>query len=321
MNYNNYVMLNGLYEELIQEKNSIEEEINRNTLKIEEADSYIDSFMEKEGSDYKIFSPRNVESIYKEEINQIREEKLLYYSRNQELHHDKNILVSKINRIKSILKIEKIFSKNITVINIQEEDRQRIARDLHDTSLQNLAHLIHKIELSSLYIDQDPVRAKLELSVVSKNLKDIIEEIRSIIFDLRPMTFDDLGLRAALERLINNVNEKNKYKIQMQIEDVSCENDLILLTLYRVAKECILNIIKHAEADKIYFSCKCIENLCIMEVEDNGKGFNEKEVEGKEDKHFGISVMRERVSLLGGKIEINSEIDKGTKIKIEVPLS
>ena len=82
--------------------------------------------------------------------------------------------------MKDILEEEKDLS-NLMALSIQEEDRQRIARELHDTSLQNLAHLIHKIELSSLYIDQDPVRAKLELSAVNKNLREIIEEIRCTI--------------------------------------------------------------------------------------------------------------------------------------------
>ena len=95
------------------------------------------------------------------------------------------------------------------ILTIQEDERKRIARDLHDTSLQNLAHLIHKIELSSMYIDVDPNQAKLELASVNKKLREIIDEIRSILFDLRPMTFDDLGLKAALERLLMNLMAKS----------------------------------------------------------------------------------------------------------------
>ena len=76
-------------------------------------------------------------------------------------------------------KDKKELKKNLAVINIQEEDRQRIARDLHDTSLQNLAHIIHKIELAGMFIDKDPVKAKLELAVIKKDLKAIIEDIRN----------------------------------------------------------------------------------------------------------------------------------------------
>lgn len=88
--------------------------------------------------------------------------------------------------------------KKELVFEIQELDRRRIARDLHDTSLQNLSHLIHKLELVSMYMDKDMIRAKLELASVSKNINHIIDEIRMVIYDLRPMVFDDLGLKMRL---------------------------------------------------------------------------------------------------------------------------
>lgn len=211
-------------------------------------------------------------------------------------------------------------NKNLTILNIQEEDRQRIARDLHDTSLQNLAHLVHKIELSSMYIDVDPVKAKLELALISKSLKSVIDEIRNTIFDLRPMSFDDLGLKPAFEEMIEKINEANIFQIEADIDNVSCENDLILATIFRVVQECFINIKKHSKADKIIFSCKKKDNLCIIDIEDNGAGFTKEEIEDKKNKHFGISVMEERVNLLGGQISIDSEKEKGTHIHIEISL-
>ena len=212
-------------------------------------------------------------------------------------------------------------NKDLTILNIQEEDRQRIARDLHDTSLQNLAHLVHKIELAGMYIDKDPLKAKLELAVISKNLKSVIEEIRNTIFDLRPMAFDDLGLKPAFEELTKKMNENNAYEMDINIDNVSCENNLILATVFRVVQECFNNIKKHSMADKISFSCKKENELCIIDIKDNGHGFTEEEMlESKNNKHFGISLMEERVHLLGGNISINSKKEKGTHIHIEVPL-
>lgn len=208
---------------------------------------------------------------------------------------------------------------NYTFLNIQEQDRQRIARDLHDTSLQNLAHLIHKIELSSMYIDTDPVQAKLELAVVNKRLRETIDEIRSIIFDLRPMTFDDLGLKIALERLLTNLQEECSCEIISDIDNVSCETNLIAVSIYRLAQESLNNIIKHSQADKIIFSCKIKDDQCILDIEDDGVGFDsETPDDGK--KHFGFMLMRERVNLLNGIIKISSEQGKGTKLHIEIPL-
>jgi len=210
--------------------------------------------------------------------------------------------------------------KNLKVLNIQEEDRQRIARDLHDTSLQNLAHLVHKIELCGMYIDVDPIKAKLELAVVGKNLREVIDEIRNIIFDLRPMSFDDLGLKFAFEQMLEKFNETKSYDIKTNIDDVSCDNDIILVGIFRVVQECLNNIKKHSKANTIIFSCKQKDLLCIIDIEDDGEGFTKEEVENKRNKHFGISVMEERISLLGGRININSKKDSGTHIHIEVPL-
>ncbi len=210
--------------------------------------------------------------------------------------------------------------KNLKILNIQEEDRQRIARDLHDTSLQNLAHLVHKIELCSMYIDVDPIKAKLELAVVSKNLREVIDEIRNTIFDLRPMSFDDLGLKPAFEEMLEKMNDNKSYEIKKDIDDVSCDNDIILATIFRVVQECFNNIKKHSKADTIIFSCKRKKDLCIIDIEDNGEGFTKEEVENKKNKHFGIPVMEERICLLGGNISIKSKKEKGTHIHMEVPL-
>ncbi len=211
--------------------------------------------------------------------------------------------------------------KNLSVLNIQEEDRQRIARDLHDVSLQNLAHLVHKIELCGMYIDSDPIKAKLELAVVGKNLREVIDEIRNIIFDLRPMSFDDLGLKFAFEQMIEKFNDNRVYEIKCDIDNISCDNEIILVGIYRVVQECFNNIKKHSKADMISFSCKSNDDFCIIDIEDNGDGFTKEEVEYKKDnKHFGICVMKERICLLGGTIHIDSIKEKGTHIHIEVPL-
>ena len=266
--------------------------------------------------DIKIFSPRNKEILYKDEIEKAELKKSECIRDNAGYKQKIDILTSRINRIESILENE---SGNFTILSIQEEDRKRIARDLHDTSLQNLTHLIHQIELSGLYIDQDPIQAKLELSLVNKKIREIIDEIRNTIFNLRPMTFDDLGLKAVFERLADSINEDKQYEIELDVEDVSCETNIILVTIYRVVHECLNNIVKHAEATKISLSCRCIENNCHIVISDNGKGFSDMTDDGT--KHFGIFCMKERIKLLGGKIYIDSSPEWGTTISINVPLN
>lgn len=317
MNLESYMMLQEMLNELKQQKEEVQQRIESNLFKIEESKVYLKSFLEKEDSDFKVFSPRNVETIHKDEINKVNFELSSYEKENEQLSCVLNKLLLRIVRFEKILKEEKEQSEKL--IQIQEDERYRISRDLHDTSLQNLTHLVHKIELSSMFIDQDPLRAKLELSVVNKNLKSIIEEIRNTIFNLRPMEFDDLGLKAAFERLIDIINTEKKYDIDFDIEDVSCENNIVLLTLYRAVQECLNNIVKHAEATKIILHGKHVEGKYHILIADNGKGFSKEDIKEKKNNHFGMSLIRERINILKGNVNVDT-CDKGTKIEIEIPL-
>lgn len=315
MNFDDYNILEKIVGQINQELNSVEDKIKYNLQCIKEAEVYAGLLIDSEPDDFKLFSPRNAEYVHRNEIEKAYREKENCEKLNEQLYVRRNLLCEQIEGLKRILDRKE---NGLTVLNIQEEDRQRIARDLHDTSLQNLAHLIHKIELSSLYIDEDPIKARLELSIINNVLKKTIDEIRNTIFDLRPMTFDDLGLKASFERLLVNLNENQKYFIDTDIDDVSCENNLILVSVYRVVQECLNNIDKHADAEKIIFSCKNNDNKCIITIQDDGKGFDvDKSPEGK---HFGLTLMKERIKLVNGKIQISSKENKGTCIQIEVPL-
>lgn len=316
MNLDDYNVLSEIVKELKLELTELENKIQYNLRCIKEADIYVNTIKDSDSEEYKIFSPRNGVSTHKNEIEETYREKSEYLEKNENLNLKKEVLSKRIEQLENILKCRE---RDFAVLNVQEEDRQRIARDLHDTSLQNLAHLVHKIELSSLYIDKDVVKAKLELSVVSKILKETIDEIRNIIFDLRPMTFDDLGFKAALERLLSDINENKQYIITSEIDDVSCENNLILVSIYRIVQEGLNNIVKHAEASEISFICRNDNHICIIDIKDNGKGFCMSN--DIEEKHFGLSLMKERTRLLNGKIDICSIIGKGTTIHFEIPFN
>lgn len=218
----------------------------------------------------------------------------------------------------------------LSVLDVQEKERSRIARELHDSSLQNLTHLIHELELSSMYMDDDIIRAKLELEACTQSLRKIIGDIRDTIFNLRPMTFDDLGFQQCIKNEIEDL--KLKYpecQIIYDVDDIILPDEkeerdiasLFLVTLYRVIQEAIMNSIKHAKANIISLSVKETKNDLFIEIKDDGKGFCKDEVLNNNDKHFGISIMKERVSLLDGKMDIVTDFNSGTIITIEVPKS
>lgn len=317
MNIDNYSVLNDILADMHRELSELNKKQEYHLQCIKQDDIFIKSLVDSEPDDFKLFSPRNAEDIHKNEIQRTIWDKESHQREYDALSNQINEFNERIEKLERILEHK---DDNIALLNLLEKDRQRIARELHDTSLQNLAHLVHKIELSSLYIDQDILKAKLELSVVNKILKDTIGEIRNTIFDLRPMTFDDLGLKAAIERLLSCMNESKKYIIEQKIEDVSCEtSDLILLSIYRVIQECLNNIDKHASAQNIWIKCRKKENRYIIDIRDNGKGFDVVEI--PPDKHFGLSMMKERVELLKGKMTLSSEVNKGTKLHVEIPLN
>ena len=196
-------------------------------------------------------------------------------------------------------------------------ERQRIAKDLHDITLQNLSHLIHKIELGSIYIDKDPVKAKLEFATVEQELRNIINDMRTVIYNMYPVTLEDLGLKTTIDKTLSLMEKKYNFTVVSDIDDVSCENRLIQISILRFIQECCYNAVKHSKGDKLYISLKECENKFLLRIEDNGIGFNEKEID-KCNYHFGLSMMKDTVLLLNGEININSS-QKGTIIKIEIP--
>ena len=215
------------------------------------------------------------------------------------------------------LKSDYEYSENrMHIISVQENERKRIARDLHDTVLQNLTHILHQVELSQMYMERDPVKAKLELLSAQQNTKNAIEEIRNIVFDLRPMSFDDLGFKETFDNFYDLITRYSDFEVVFDVDDITGKSEYYLLTVYRIAREALMNALRHSGGNKIIFCCKNDGKRILLTVEDNGKGFDSSKL--KEKNHYGLAVIRERVGLLEGTFQIVS--DNGTKVIVDVPL-
>ena len=318
MTQDSFNILSEIMIDLKHELSDLNAQIHFNRLHIRDAEERLKVFRNDGSDDFKLFSPRSISisERFKEEIENVVSCKTEYEKKNDELYENRAKLEKRIERLEGIIRQE---NNDVTILNAQEEERQRIARDLHDTSLQNLIHLIHRIELCGMYIDEDSFKAKSELAMISDGLRDVMSEIRDTVLNLRPMPFDNLGLKDALQRLFERVNEKNDFEIVLDIDDVSCENEMLLLCLYRVVQEGLNNIVKHSGANKIIFSCKVLNSVCSINLTDDGQGFDVEE-SLKEDEHYGLNLMRERVENVDGKISFFSVRGEGTKIQIEVPI-
>lgn len=324
-------VLKELYDNTYNTREEVQGMIQNNMNRLEEISVFLNSVEQSETVDYKFFSPRSLENLHRDKIAEYKaeREKLQnsnnYYDEKLKTYEKQLIDIKKL--IQTISDEKKDKYKNLTILDIQEKERIRIAREMHDSSLQNLTHIIHEIELSSKFIDQDPIRAKLELASCSKNLKHTINEIRDTIFNLRPMSFDDLGFKQCIENFVDVCRKQYKnFQIEYEIDDIDIINkegtSLYLVTLYRVIQEAVINSLKHSYAEKLTFFIRDKGDRLFVEIIDNGKGFLIdnilKDMDNKE-KHFGLSIMKERIYLLNGSLNIDSQPDAGTKIEIVVP--
>ena len=322
MDSSNIEIIQTMYDEMKKRQAERQSILQEKKNQITEIDTYLNSLLNKEENDLQVFLPRKVEDVYRDVIEQNKQQKIKLLDECDELERQFHSDESKMEQLEKFLSGSSMFHvKQLSILDAQEKERQRIARDLHDTSLQNLTYLVHKVELSSLYIDEDPVKAKLELATVEKGIREVIEDIRNDIFALRPMSVDDLGLKETIEKLLAVVNQDMRFRIMTDIDEIpTVQGDsaeyMRLISIYRIIQECVQNAIKHSGGNEIVVRLKDCGNAYQIVVWDNGRGFDVGEA-SKMDKHFGLSVIKERVLFLDGKIKIDT--DNGTAIEIEVP--
>lgn len=215
--------------------------------------------------------------------------------------------------------------KGLSILEAQEIERQRIARDLHDSTVQNLTSLVHKSELCIKLIDIDSVRAKLELNSMSNTLKMVINDMRGIIYNLKPMSLDDLGLTVTVQRYCTKLMNLNNIQIKLTAnEETKDILPVIKLTLFRIIQEACTNVIKHAGATLIKINIRYEEHRITVSVKDNGNGFDLNSLNNSSTEltnSFGLSIIKERISLLSGTLEINSEDGIGTTVIVSAPLT
>lgn len=215
-------------------------------------------------------------------------------------------------------------TSGVSILEAQEMERKRIARDLHDSTVQSLTNIVHKTEYCSKMIDKDPLQVKFELMDMMDRLHESIDDMRRIIYDLRPMSIDDLGFVPTIQRFIQQ-NKKEHENIEFQIE-VTSESDevdlppVVTLTLFRIIQESCNNIFKYSEANHVTISIHYGEEEIELEISDDGVGFDKNEIgKDKNSSGFGLSIMQERAQLLCGEFSIQSEIGKGTSVLVSVP--
>ena len=212
------------------------------------------------------------------------------------------------------------------IITAQEEERQRLAQDIHDGPAQSMSNIILKCEICEKIMDLDVNNAKKQIGELKDLIKLSLQEIRRIIFDLRPMSLDDLGLVPTLQRYAANFTEETGIDVVLDLYDPNKKlNTLVEIAVFRIIQEALNNIKKHSKATRVYINLQIKDGMLFGKVIDNGIGFNVLKFKNikKRDIHsggFGIYSMQQRAELLNGKLKIHSQPGKGTTLLLQIPI-
>ena len=210
------------------------------------------------------------------------------------------------------------------MLHVEEMERRRISRELHDEAGQSLLCIRLQMELIEQALPESEREWRGKLSEARDLTERTILEMRRLIAALSPAVLEQLGLGAALRQLVNRFQRLHPCRVKLQLSKMRgrLPQQTEVIT-YRLVQECFNNIGKHAQASQVNISLASTDGTLKLTVEDNGVGFKMEEALEKRES-FGLSGMRERVALLGGKFQVESRTEgpkRGTKISIELPIA
>lgn len=208
----------------------------------------------------------------------------------------------------------------LRVIRAQDEERRRVAREIHDGPAQTLANIVLRLEIAEKLLEIDPSKVKAELQDLKDLVRSNLQDIRRVIFDLRPMALDDLGIIPAISKYLDNFQENYGIKCELRIEGREKRVlPAIEVALFRLIQEGMTNVAKHARSAKVDVTLIYQENWTIARIQDYGHGFEVNSCLTVSGEHYGLIGMRERVEMFSGRFSVQSTLGKGTTIELSIP--
>ncbi|HLR72893.1 MAG TPA: sensor histidine kinase [Pseudogracilibacillus sp.] len=231
-----------------------------------------------------------------------------------------NYLYEDFSHVQEVLQnAEEKHHLSIKIIEAQEMERKRLSREIHDGPAQMLANILIRSEIADLSLKKGEIEKTFEdIKSIRSNIQDSLEEVRRIIYNLRPMSLDDLGLFPVLEKHVNTMADY--YDIDIDLKILGNKRRLNAnyeVAIFRLVQEALQNAISHSMSKKIYVILEMTSEQINIIIRDEGIGFDMKEKSG--DNSFGIIGMKERIELLEGKLMIDSKEGKGTTIRMNIP--
>ncbi|AOH47313.1 histidine kinase [Selenomonas sp. oral taxon 920] len=224
------------------------------------------------------------------------------------------------------------------IIKATEEERYRISREIHDGPAQDLANVLFTTTIAERLMDQDMAEAKNTLVEMREEIRKCLTSVRQIIFDMRPMALDDLGLPQAVEQLIRLFGERGKLRGTFSLEGAHYTLPKhVEIAIFRIVQEALNNVVHHAKTDKVRVRMHYTDQALTVLIADDGVGFDvnrlPEQTENTDEtadaldmetqrrlrgRHFGVIGMEERAKIIGAAIQILSEPGKGTKVHLRV---
>lgn len=233
-----------------------------------------------------------------------------------------NYLSRDLKQIGAVLEDAKLKQDfGLKIIEAQEEERKRLSREIHDGPAQMMANVMMRSDLiERIYREQGVEEAVKEIRYLKQMVRDALYEVRHIIYDLRPMALDDLGLVPTLKKYLQTTEE---YFQRARVQFVCIGDEKRLpskheVAIFRLIQEAVQNAMKHSEAKEIVVKLEMKRDHITVVIRDDGKGFD---INQKKANSFGLIGMKERVEILDGEISIDSKIGQGTIVMIQVPLA
>jgi two-component system sensor histidine kinase DegS len=203
------------------------------------------------------------------------------------------------------------------VIQAQEAERQRLARQMHDEPAQALSNFILQTEIALRLFDMDQDKAREELASLKLAATTTFQKVRNFIFELRPMMLDDLGLAPTLNRYVEAFKESSGLDVRISLGGLETRLEPYReVMVFRAVQELLHNAQRHSGATQATVQVDSFQEQVKVSVEDNGKGFI---LEEALERGRGLKLLRERVEMLGGTLEVQSTPGQGTQVSFQIP--
>jgi PAS domain S-box-containing protein len=207
----------------------------------------------------------------------------------------------------------------------QEEERQRVSRELHDDLGQRLAALKLKMQMFEQELSGNLPPRTTRIDNIVGDVDRMITEVRRLSYNLRPLALDDYGLSVALEMLCKEFEKVYNVTVRLQVDGAAGElhDEQLDIALYRIAQGALSNVAKHAAATNVDILMTRNDHTVVLSVEDDGRGFDMASLHQRRDIYSGLGLigMRERSEILGGSFAIASKPEHGTRIQVQIPIT